>query len=250
MAYSDEILEATPERATKLLTGIGAVPTVRTLLFQAGMADVEIAEGRKLLLACLAAPAEPQQAQDTEDAVAQRAAVAELDEWDEPNFARYLAALRRHHPAVAEYVFANLSASTGVAAVQGVATFLARLDTIEEHTDPARQDAKTKKDDTKAVELLAKRGLDAAERARLDELVKVALGPTSPLPEDPGAQAVGESRKNALAELRGWYDEWATTAKAVVKKRAYLIRLGLATRKPPTKKTKAPKKPAEPAPPT
>ncbi|APR75031.1 Hypothetical protein A7982_00377 [Minicystis rosea] len=46
-------------------------------------------------------------------------------------------------------------------------------------------------------------------------------------------------------ELRAWYDEWSTTARAVVKKRVYLIRLGLATRKAPVRKQK-PKKLAEP----
>lgn len=239
MAYSDEILEAAPERATKLLTGIGAVPTIRTLLLQVGMTDDEIAEGRKLLLACLAAPLAPREVKDTEAAAAQRDAVAELDAWDEPNFARYQAALRRHHPAVAEYVFESLSASTGVAAVNGVATFLARVDTIEKHTDPKRQDAKTKQDDAKAIKLLAKRGLDAKERARLKGLVHVALGPTSALPANLEGEAAGQSRKEALAELRAWYDDWASSAKAVVKKRAYLIRLGLATRKSPTKKKKA-----------
>lgn len=239
MDYSDEILEEAPQRVTKLLTGIGAVPTIRTLLFQAGMTDADIAEGRKLLLACLAAPADAAPQADTADAVAQRAAVAELDEWDEPNFARYAAALRRHHPKVGDYVFNKLSASTGVAAVQGVATFLGRLDVLEHHKDPGRQDAKTEKEDDKAIALLAKRGLDAKERARLDALVKVALGPTSPLPVTPASkQNVGDARKKALSELRGWFDEWSTAARAVVKKKNYLIRLGLAARKSPVRKAK------------
>jgi hypothetical protein len=250
MEYSDEILEAAPERATKLLTGIGAVPTIRTSLFAAGMTDADIAEGRKLLLACLAAPNGGEE-HDTHDAAKQRAAVAELDDWDEPNFARYKAALVRDHPAVAEYVFAGLAASTGVAAVQGVATLLARLDAIESHTDKARQDAKTKKDDEKAIALLAKRGLDAAERARLQGLVEIALGPTSPLPASTTAQTAAQERKQALAELRAWFDEWSATARAVVKKRAYLIRMGLAARKAPAKSAKTAKKaPAAPATPS
>ena len=54
--YTQETLEATPERVTKLLTGIGALPTVRTLMGEAAMTDADIDEGRVLLLACLAAP--------------------------------------------------------------------------------------------------------------------------------------------------------------------------------------------------
>jgi hypothetical protein len=40
-------------------------------------------------------------------------------------------------------------------------------------------------------------------------------------------------RREALAKLRAWFDEWAATARAVIKKRSYLIRLGLAARKSP-----------------
>src|SRR4051794_23662840 len=102
MDHSDEVLEATPERATRLLTGIGAVATIRTLLFQVGMTNEAIIEGRTLLLACLAKPQETGREVDTEDARAQRAAVAELDEWDEPHFARIEATLRRQFPGAAE----------------------------------------------------------------------------------------------------------------------------------------------------
>jgi hypothetical protein len=233
MAYSNEVLEATTERATKLLSGIGAVATIRTLLAEAGMTDQAIIEGRDLLFACLAAPRGAAAEVDTEDARAQRASVAELDQWDEPSFGRFGATLKRHYPAAGAYVFNGLSASTGVGAVHGIATFLTRIDALEGGTDPARQG--TKKEDKKAVELLAERGLDKAERARLRKLINVALSPTSILPEAPSAQTPDE-RLEALTRLREWYDEWAATARAVVKKKSYRIRLGLATRKPPRRK--------------
>jgi hypothetical protein len=235
MEYSDEVLEKTPERATKFLTGLGAVATLRTLLAEAGMADDDIIEGRTLLLACLAAPI-PRVVVDTEGAKAQRAAVAELDEWDEPNFARYSATLRRHHPDAGEFVFKELSASTGVAAVNGVATFLSRVAALASGSEAERK--ATRKEDKKAVELLAKRGLDEEERARLQALVDVALGPTAPMVPSEAAAAGDENRRKALTALKDWYEEWSTAARAVVKKRGYLIRLGLATRKSPTPKAK------------
>jgi hypothetical protein len=235
MAYSSEVLEATPERATRLLSGIGAVATIRTLMFQAGMTDPVIIEGRDLLLDCIAAPRGIIAAVDTDGAKAQRASVAELDQWDEPGFGRFGATLKRHHPSAWSYVFAGLSASTGVAAVHGVATFLKRIDALEGGTDPDRHD--TKKDDKKAVELLATRGLDKAERARLRKLVDVALGPTETLPEVSAGQTP-EERMKALTKLRAWYDEWAAIARAVVKKKSYRIRIGLANRKSPTPKAK------------
>jgi hypothetical protein len=159
----------------------------------------------------------------------QRNATAELDEWDEVNFARYSATLRRHHPDAASYVFHNLAASTGSAAVHGVATFLARIEALEKGTDKARES--TKKDDKKAVELLVNRGLTKKERARLESLVHVALGPTAPLPNTTEVETRRAARRTALAALKAWFDEWSAAARAVVKKRGYLIRLGLAARK-------------------
>ncbi|WP_437779169.1 hypothetical protein [Sorangium sp. So ce1097] len=249
MEYSDAVLEATPERATKLLMGIGAVAAVRTLMAGAGMTDDDILEGRTLLFDVLAAPRKTAGAPaDTDDARAQRAATGELDQWDEPNYARHGAALRRRFPDVHDYVFKDLSASTGTAAVRGVATFLARLDALENGTDPDR--AATKQGDKKAVAFLATRGLDKAERKRLKGLVDVALGPTSPLPETPDLPEAAR-RREALVKLRGWFDEWATTARAVVKKRGYLIRLGLASRKAPQRKpATTPATPVTPAKPT
>jgi hypothetical protein len=243
--YTQETLEATPERVTKLLSGIGALPTVRTLMADAGMTDADIDEGRALLMACLAAP-KPKKNDDTADAAASRSATAELDQWDEPNFERVEAMLRRRHPSVCDYVFRDLKASTGAQAVKGVATFLSRLDAVEQHTDPERQDPVVIKDDDAAIALLAKRKLDAAERKRLAGLVQTALGPTSVLPTATVAQALADQRNKALVDLRAWYDEWASTAKTVVKKRGDLIRLGLATRKKPVKKTANPATPATP----
>jgi hypothetical protein len=240
MEYSDEVLEATPERATKLLTGIGAVATIRTLLFQAGMTNEAITEGRTLLLACLAKPQDLEPERDTDSARAQRAATAELDEWDEPNFGRIGATLQRHFPGAGEYVFRDLKASTGSSAVAGVATLLQRIDALESGSDAGR--AATKKEDKKAVDLLATRRFDQAERARLAKLVETALGPTAPLDE---AASGGDERREALTALRGWFDEWAAAARAVVKKKSHLIRIGLANRKAPDPKDKGGGDPAK-----
>lgn len=228
--YSSQVLEETPPRAAKLLNAIGAEPVIRTLMAQAGMTDEDIAEGGKLLLACWAQPPSVASNHDTPEAKLQRAATAELDQWDEPHFGRFSATLRRHHPSAGAYVFHNLTASTGAGAVAGVATFLNRVDVLEKGSDPAR--VEQKKDDKKAVELLASRGLDKKERARLGELVKVALQPTGSLPAAPEADAKREAaREAALTALKDWFEEWAASARAVVKKRGYLIRLGLANRK-------------------
>ena len=187
---------------------------------------------------------------DTDDARAQRAATGELDQWDEPNFARYGAALRRRFPDVNAYVFKDLSPSTGTAAVQGVATFLARLDALESGADPGR--AGTKQSDKKAVAFLATRGLDKAERKRLQRLVDVALGPTSPLPEQAELPEDRAPARGARPSCAAGSTKWSTTARAVIKKRGYLIRLGLASRKARQRKPAAapPRPTATPSQPT
>ena len=103
--------------------------------------------------------------------------------------------------------------------------FLARLAALEQGSDPARADARDS--DQQAIALLAKRGLDAAERKRLSGLVQVALGPTPALA---AIQGTDNGRRDALLRLKLWYNEWATVAHATIHKRSHLIRLGLATR--------------------
>ncbi|MBI4705938.1 MAG: hypothetical protein HY744_33005 [Deltaproteobacteria bacterium] len=179
-------------------------------------------------MSCLALPAPaPPKRPETVEAKRQREAVAELDNWDEPTFARARATLERHFPAAAEYVFANLQAASGSAAVKSVATFLARLGALEAGSDPARADSRA--DDKNAVALLEKRGITAAERQRVHQLVELALAPTGLVDAPPGADPT--ERRAKLVALKAWYSEWAETARALVKKRAHLIRLGLATRR-------------------
>lgn len=117
--------------------------------------------------------------------------------------------------------------STGAAAVAGVATFLSRIGTLEKGDDPAR--AGTRKEDKKAVELLAKRGLDKEERSRLAALVELAFRPTAALPAPRELDAKrATARTTALVALRDWYEEWAAIARVVVKRRDYRIRMGIA----------------------
>ncbi len=230
-SYSDKTLQETPTDATRLLHAIGAVPEIRDIMYAAGMTDDDIIEGRELLLATLAEPSSSKPVVDDEAGKAQRAAMAELDNWDEPNFMRFKAALERRFPSAAQYIFDDLSASRGVQAVQGVATFLARVEHLDKGTDPARSNSK--KQDKKAVALLASRGLTEAERKRLQELVHVALGPADAPATTPPAP-VPSQRRERLVALKLWYNEWATTAHAVIRKRNHLIRMGLASRRPPS----------------
>jgi hypothetical protein len=229
--YTDETLEAAPGAATTFLCALGAVPEIFTILCASGMTADDIEEGQKLLMDALSVPRPTNTPKDTEEAKAQRNAQAALDNWDEPHFRKIKATLVRHCPSAGLYAFDNLTASKGPASVAGVATLLARLDALETGSDPAR--ASTKDSDKNAVALLTKRGYDAAERKRLAALVKVALSSASPLPEPPPNDAA-VARRAKLLSLKLWLNEWTAVAHADVKKKAYRIRLGIATRRSPS----------------
>ncbi|XXT22338.1 hypothetical protein WME94_12330 [Sorangium sp. So ce429] len=187
---------------------------------------------------------EPDEVEDAEVGKA----IAELDAWDEPHFRLIRAALQRRHPAQEKFVFDNLTAQVGPAAVVSVKTLLDRLDALEK--SPAR------KDDHAALETLAKRGITREERSRLRQLVDIASGAGTAAEEDDEepigdaatVRAVVDSREHveALRALHAWYREWAETARAIVKRRDFLVRLGLAHRKV---KAKVKPSPAAPPPP-
>jgi hypothetical protein len=221
--FTDETLLSTPERATSFLAAIGAVPEIRTALEQqGGMTDDDIREGCNKLMDCLAAPAPRRQEMDTPEAKKVRGAVVEIDAWDEPNFGRAEAALRRYYSAAADYVFDDLTTSRGVESVRGVATFLTRVKALDEGSDSRR--AATRAEDKKAVELLARRGITPDVRKHMQQLVDVALGPTPSLATR--EEADDSVRREKPQTLKLWYDDWTATARALIRKRTHLIRRG------------------------
>ena len=92
------------------------------------------------------------------------------------------------------------------------------------------------------MELLAKRGWDAADRKHLKKLVETALGPTAVLQAE-NVPAQNSARREKLLELKLWYNEWATVAHTRISKRAHLIRMGLANRRAPQKDAETPAQP-------
>jgi hypothetical protein len=226
---SDRTLEDTPARVTTMLGALATVPEIRAIMAHDGhMTERDLAQGRALLLDVIAVPLAAEPAFDSTEALAKRAAQVQVDQWDEPTYQRAAGVLRRFYPSAAEYVFRDLAASRGIDAVRGALTFFARLDALENGTDPER--ASSRDDDKKAVELLASRGIDKAERKRVGDLAALAIAPTE-APAAPVASPNIQKRRESLVALRRWYDDWSATAHAVIRKRQYLIRMGLGRRK-------------------
>jgi histidyl-tRNA synthetase len=159
----------------------------------------------------------------------------QVDAWDEDGFRIVRAGLTRLHPAQASFVLNSLGPSVGIGAVVGVKTLLDRLDALEK--SPERK--ATRKEDHAALATLSARGITARERARLADLVQTAQSTTEiEAPDEAGKAAREEAYVKALGALRVWYVDWSDMARSVIKRRDYLIRLGLAKRKS-TKKPKS-----------
>ncbi len=237
---SRETLEATPARALALLRAVGTSKAIRALLAAKGYSEADHQEGWSLLhrvSGLTDGGAEP----GTDVAV--RDALNELDNWDEDGFRLVRAALTRRHPAQAAFVLDGLAPATGAASVLSVEHLLDRLDALA--SSPDRQS--TREADRAALATLEQRGLGAAERTRLRGLVRAAQAAS---PVDPADAASGEAAEKTyladLGALRGWFVEWAELARVAVKRKDYLIRLGLAKRKAPTKPSGDPEPDAEP----
>jgi hypothetical protein len=244
-APSRQTLDETPGRALKFLGTVSRSKVIHALLAARGYTQAEHDQGWSLLLQVSgyqrAAPL-------TSDDPAVREAIVALDQWDEPNFRIVRAALDRRHPDQSAFVFdGGLAPQVGAAAVVSVTTLLDRLDALE--SSPDRK--KTRKADHEALETLAKRGVDKAERERLRALIEIA---TRPANDDDAAEGddddellpSGTATREGQLALRAWYQEWSEVARVVVKRRSDLIRLGLARRKSSSKS--APTPPSGPVP--
>ena len=75
----------------------------------------------------------------------------------------------------------------------------------------------------------------------LPERVKVATSAeqVDPINEE-ATKAEDEAYVKALVELRQWFELWSRIARVTVKRRDYLIQMGLAHRKNPTKEERDP----------
>ncbi len=229
---SDATLDATPAKALKMFGAISSHTAIRAIMTLRGYSPLIHDRAWSLILSASGFRRPVAQVLSRPEAAA---AIAEIDKWDEPNFRVARAALAEW-PEQLEYVFADLEAQTGVAAVASVATFLDRTDGLGSNNKERKG---TRKADQAALDKLAERGITPAVRTRLRGLLTIATA----LPEaelSAGSQSETDAAKDAAAAaeqragkiaLRALYVEWSEIAKADVKRRDYLILLGLATRK-------------------
>ena len=223
---SQRTIEETPERVFVFLSGVNRNPGIYAILAQRGFDQEASQEGWRLVLKVsgYSSPRPPELVKDEEANAAQ----ITLDQWDEEGFAIIDATLSRHFPEQAAFVLDGLAPSKGFAAVAGVDVLLKRFDALE--SSPEREGSR--KEDHAALALLARRGIPKEERARLRSLVDKVVHTSGPAPVAPvqtDAQKEEEHQKDLVA-LRAWYTEWSRIAHAVIRRRDWLIQLGLAKR--------------------
>lgn len=213
---SRQVLDEVPARAFELLIGMGKSGAARAALLAKGFSEVEH-EYAWSRLRRLGEFVKPDRGHDKDVT----AAIVALDGWDEQNFEAIESTLAREHEAQADFLFDNLEAQDGDAAVMGVETLLDRVDQLKSGT---KRPPEAHSADLAAVALLATRGYDDAEWARLRDLVNKAKSMTKVEPIS------GEEREQVLLELYKWHKEWSAHSKTNIKGRAALITLGLAKR--------------------
>jgi hypothetical protein len=228
-------LARTIKRASTFLVAMGTKHRLRARFEKAGYRKRDHREGWTLLGAL-------GYGLDTGGPVAEEpnepmTALAAIKEWEVRGFRRARAALNRHFPEQADFVFAGLGEIDGILAVM---TFLERLNALESAPDRKA----TRKVDHAALALLEQRGIGKRERATLQKLADTAStdanAPVAPTPRNAGKV------EDQLLALHRWYEDWAETARAVFKRRGDLILLGLAHRQKKKAAAKPKPTPAQP----
>lgn len=233
---SDTVLDEIPARALKFFGAVSSNLYIRSVLAKRGYDDAIHERGWSLVLQSAGFRRGAQLVMGRPEAMA---AVVELDAWDEPNFRAARGALVTL-PAQRDFLFEDLTAQTGIAAVASVTTFLNRLDELEKGADRKG----TRKADQAAVEKLAARGIGPDVRKHLRGLLAQATNSpdsASLEPDEAKEAKLGkqkEEQRAAKIELWALFTEWSEIARADITRRDYLIMLGIAKRKKTEKKGK------------
>jgi hypothetical protein len=152
-----------------------------------------------------------------------RNAASEVAHWVRTHFPRFLVALERLHPEFAS-LFPVVPGRDDARAVLDLRTALERVAALAARVPTPG-----------VVRMLRARGLTPREHARLMELVVLAQSASLPTetPDDDMQNALVDmhtERDRALEKLLAWRRDWSATARAVIRRKDWLISMGLAER--------------------
>jgi hypothetical protein len=228
MEITERRIELSLSRAASLFKTVARNPVVRGELLARGLTDAELERGWSLYSALLGfRNGRATHAVGASNTTEAAEALNAIDAWDAPAFSAAKAVLANRYPSVEKFLFQDLAATTGPASLAGVERFLERVSMLRE--GKARD---TERDDGRgAVELLAARKiLDEAQESELRRLIAVAKGGAR-ASELRSLEAVAPEREQQAIAFLSWLHEWREVARVAIKRRDYLIALGLAQRR-------------------
>lgn len=154
-------------------------------------------------------------------------AVKALNEWDRKHYLMTRSTLDHLFPDQAAYLFDGLPMVNNFGAAASIKTFLSRIVSFREGTDPDREAFRD--EDRAAVLALEGRNIVGPEiEARLQRLIEEATR-LAPLPvKDEAAIAVYHE---TARKHHAWLADWRGMARAVITNRNQLIQLGLSRRR-------------------
>jgi hypothetical protein len=205
---SDSTLGQLPARVLTFLTAIGTRAPIRAAMYQAGYRPEDNDEGWRLLVATGNI-----RTRSINIATQNRAnaALTEIHTWVSTNFRRFRVALERLHPEQAS-LFPEVDPRYPAESLLALATLIEALQRGSRSRDAA------------LMHTLAQRGLDAAEIARLAQLVNDAQCLDSLLTAN---DTETDDRTSDLVALYRWYRDWAESAKRFISRKDYWVKLGI-----------------------
>lgn len=220
----DRVVDRWLDRGNRFFRATTRNKAIRTALLARGLNKSELQGGWRLYSAVLGVNESDPMGDDPITVNEAEAAMSELDAWDSPNFSAAQAVLETRAPTAMRFLFSQLSASEGPAAVVAVETFLNRRDQLKAGDAPGVDSEQAKL----AVELLAQRRIVDDRRAtELRALIDKAQSGATPAPSAPPPRL----DEHTFERYRGWLNEWREVARSTFTRRDHLIALGLASRR-------------------
>jgi len=227
-------IERDINRGFLMLRVYGTIIAIRKIMEAVGYTEAAHQEGWRLLLK-LVGHKPPGNSDINVISVEHESAIQELEAWLAAHYMRALIALEHLHAEQAEYIFENLEIKKGYLALVIVNEMVDRILRLKEGTDAKR--AETREEDRAAVATLEERNIISDEIiTRLKELITKIRDLDDSNLEKYGFMSDEEYQQTAR-EFHAWVTDWRETSRISIKKRSYLIKLGLAQRR--SRKTKA-----------
>jgi hypothetical protein len=217
---TDETLKLGPPRLLTFLQGVSD-PAIRAQFAPLGWSDERLDEAWSLLTELKAANKIP--ATPVPDPVTE--AIASCEAWQATGLIRARAMLQLTFPEQASFMFHDFVAGSGTAAVLNVATFLDRLQVLENGADRKG----SRKADHEALAVIDDTGATKEVLKQLRGLVEAVqtVAPTQPQ----HLVDADAKRTEVLRKIHAWITAWSEMARTVITRRDQMIKLGIAKRR-------------------